>query len=434
MMVLIALLVIVLLGWVFPRLAAVFYHCLCKIFKIGLMNKMKFVIVGCGRIAHLHVAGYKQHADGMLWGVYDKNLKTAKAFAAKHGIKKVYDSFEAVLKDADVVGVELIIPHHLHCAYTVRAAQAKKHVSVQKPMAMNLAECDQMIQAAKANGVKLKVYENFVFYPPYQKAKELLDAGEIGTPAGIRLKMNNGTLLSRNVPDIGKKKLSDNRAEGLPETGWKIDTKSWLWRFNETLSGGGPTVFDDGYHKFSLAIYFLGPVEKVVAWIDQTAVVPGIYNDVPAVVMWKYKDKPLYGTWDIVSSDEMYITSKYYTCDERVEMTGSRGVIWVTRCTGTLMPEVAPVLMYRDGKTAEFWEMPHDWQDSFIRCTADFIEAIRDDQDPILTGEQGRAVLKFALATVDSSRKNQAIYLDDYEDQPVPKRRGLLGGVLFKKR
>lgn len=395
---------------------------------------MKFVIIGCGRIAHLHVAGYKHHKTAILWGVYDKDMKTAKEFAKIHDIPKVYASFEEVLNDTEVIGIELIIPHHLHCSYTIQAAKAKKHVSVQKPMALNLAECDQMIQATKDNQVKLKVYENFVFYPPYQKAKELLDKGEIGAPVGIRLKMNNGTLLSRNIPAIARKKMPSNLADGLEETGWEVDPKSWLWRFNETLSGGGPTVFDDGYHKFSLAMNFLGPVEKVVAWIDQTAVVPGVYNDVPATMMWKYKGKPLYGTWDIVSSDEMYISSKYYTCDEQVEITGSRGVIWVTRCTGTLLPEVAPVLMYRDGKREEFWDMPHDWQDSFIRCTIDFIDAIVENKEPMLSGEQGREVLKFALAAVDSSQKASEVYLDDYEDKPLVKPRGLLSGLLLNAK
>ena len=131
------------------------------------MEKLKFVLIGCGRIATLHVAGYKDREDAELWGVYDKNPQTAKRFAAEHGIPKVYDSYEAVLADPEVTGVEILVPHHLHCELTIAACKAKKHVSVQKPMAMSLAECDKMIAAAKENGVLLKVFENFVHYPPY---------------------------------------------------------------------------------------------------------------------------------------------------------------------------------------------------------------------------------------------------------------------------
>jgi len=105
-----------------------------------LMEKMKFVLVGCGRIATLHVAGYLGREDAELWGVTDKNPQAAKRFAAEHGIPKVYDSYEAVLADPEVTGVELLVPHHLHCELTVAACRAKKHVSVQQTMALNLPE------------------------------------------------------------------------------------------------------------------------------------------------------------------------------------------------------------------------------------------------------------------------------------------------------
>ena len=399
------------------------------------MSKPKFVIVGCGRIATLHAAGYQDNPDAELWGVCDKNMDAAKKFAQEHGVPKIYESYDAVLADPEVAAVELLLPHHLHCEYAVKACRAGKHVSVQKPMALNLAQCDEMIAAAKENNVLLKVFENFIFYPPYRLAKELLDAGEIGAPQGIRLKMNNAGLASNNVPFIDKKvKRGDVPAgEEVTKTGWEIDPKSWLWRFNNTLSGGGPTVFDDGYHKFSLILYLLGDVEKVFAWIDSTQIIPGVYNDSPAAIMWKHRDKKLYGVWDIMSSDEMFVRSKYYTCDERVEITGSRGVLWVTRCTGTLLPEVAPVVLYRDGKLTEYWDVKHDWADAFEASTLDFIDAVKNKRAPVLSGEQGREVLKFALAAVDSSARKREIYLDSYEDKPPLKRRGLLGSLLRKK-
>jgi len=393
------------------------------------MKRLKFVIVGCGRIATLHVTGYKDNPDAELWGVFDIDQAAAKKFANEYGIPKVYSSFNDILADRDVDAVELLLPHHLHCEYTVKVCEAKKHVSVQKPMAMNLNECNIMIKAARDNGVKLKVFENFIFYPPYRFAKKMLDDGEIGAPLGIRLKMNNASLASRNMPSITKKTKTGSGNEEVAETGWEVNPKSWLWRLNDTLSGGGPFVFDDGYHKFSTIMYLLGDVEKVAAWIDETQIVPGVHDDVPAVIMWKHKDKKVYGIWDIISSDEMFIKSNYYTCDERVEITGSRGVIWVTRCTATLLPDVAPVVMYRDGKLTEFWDMKHDWADSFEASTRDFVDAIKNDREPVLSGERGREVLKFTLAAIDSSAKKREVYLDDYEDKPLVKKRGIFGYI-----
>lgn len=394
------------------------------------MPRTKFALVGCGRIATLHTAGYRDNPGAELWGVFDTNAATARRFAAEHGIPHVYDSFEAILADDEIAAVELLIPHHLHSEYAIRALRSGKHVSVQKPMAMNLEQCDRMIQAASETGRKLKVFENFRFYEPYQVAKKLLDDGAIGEPQGMRMKMNNANLGSRAIPRSGRLE----GASGTGRTGWDVGLKSWAWRMNDTLAGGGPTVFDDGYHKFSIIMYLLGDVEKVTAWIDETPVLPGVYNDSPAVVMWKHKDRKVYGVWDITTSEQMYIESKYYTCDERVEITGSRGIIWVTRCTATLLPHVAPVVMYRDGEVTEFWDMKHDWADSFEASTRDFVDAVRDDREPELSGPTGREVLKFALAAVESARRDGPVRLDEYEDKPVPKRRGLLRGVFSHSR
>ncbi len=76
-----------------------------------------------------------------------------------------------VLEDKEVDVVELLTPHHLHCPMTVQAAQAGKHVSVQKPMALSAAEADQMIAAADKAGVTLRVYETFVYYAPAMRAR-----------------------------------------------------------------------------------------------------------------------------------------------------------------------------------------------------------------------------------------------------------------------
>lgn len=397
-------------------------------------GKLKFVLVGCGRIASLHAAGYENHPDAELYGVCDKNKARAEEFAKEYGAGKVYTDYRDVLADPEADAVELLVPHHLHCELAVAACEAKKHVSVQKPMALNLAECDLMIGAAKRNGVKLKVYENFVFYPPYQRAKELLDAGEIGAPVSMRYKMNNGGLCSANRPGVEArvKQAKQDTGVELPATGWPVDAASWLWRLNDTLAGGGPLVFDDGYHKFSLITHMFGDVEKVSAWIDCSPVLPGVYQDCPAMIMWKHRAGRLYGVMDIVDSPDMYVNSKYYTCDERLELTGTRGVVWVTRCTASMLPEVAPVVMYRDGKLHEYRDMPCDWADSFRNSTQDFIEAIKLDREPVLSGECGREVLKFALAAIESARQKREIYLDEYEDKALSKKRGVLG--IFGKR
>lgn len=357
------------------------------------MGKINICIVGCGRISTLQVLGYLDNEDAKIYAVCDTNEKLANEMAEKWGAEKVYTKYEDALKDKNVHAIELLTPHHLHCKMTIQACEAGKHISVQKPMAMNLNECDQMIDAAKKAGVILKVCENYVSYPAFIKAKELIDAGEIGTPLSIRVKTHAGN----------------------PECGWEVKNKTQLWRLNEKTCGGGPLVFDDGYHKFSVAMYLMGEVEAVHSWIDKTPVLGGIFNvDAPAVVSWKHKKSRRYGVMEIVFSDKMDMETDYYACDDRVEVSGTEGVIWVTRCTAKML-DLAPVIMYKNKKITEFKDMETDWAVSFIRSSHNFINSIKGTEKVNLSGEQAREVMRFVLTAMESAKQNKAMTLDEYE-------------------
>lgn len=355
------------------------------------MSKIKVCIVGVGRIASLNVLGYMDNPDAEIYAVSSRSEEKGRKAAEEWGAQKVYTDYDEMLKDPGIDLVDLLVPHNLHYEMAVKACLAGKHVSVQKPMAMNLEEADRMIRAAKEAGVKLKIYENFIFYPPYVKAKELIDQGVIGEPITMRYKMN-----------AGKQTL-----------GWKVDMETWKWRMKEDVCGGGPLVFDDGYHKFSIAKYLMGDVEKVTAWIDRTDVIPGVfYEDAPAMVMWKYKDSKKYGFMDITYSEDLFINTDYYSCDERVEVTGTKGVLWVTRCTGKML-QVPTLIVYKDGQISTYEGLRDDWADSFIDSTRHFVHVLKNGGQPILTGEEGREVLRFAMAAIKSSKQKREVYLDE---------------------
>ena len=355
------------------------------------MSKIKVCIVGVGRIASLNVLGYKDNPDAEIYAVCSRSEEKGNQAAREWNAKKVYTDYDEMLKDPEIDMIELLVPHNLHCEMTIKACEAGKHVSVQKPMAMSLEEADRMIDAAKKAGVKLKIYENFMFYPPYVKAKQLIDEGVIGEPITMRYKMN-----------AGKQTL-----------GWSVPDETWKWRMEEATCGGGPLIFDDGYHKFSIARFLMGDIEKVTAWIDTTDVIPGVfYEDAPAMVMWKYKNAKKYGFMDITYSEDLIIDTDYYSCDERVEVTGTKGVLWVTRCTGKMM-QIPTLIVYKDGQITTYEGLRDDWADSFIDSTLDFIDALKNDREPKLTGEDGREILKFALAAIQSSKEKREIYLDE---------------------
>ena len=232
-----------------------------------------------------------------------------------------------------------------------------------------------------------KVFENFIFYPPVQRAKALIDAGEIGDLLTIRIKSNSG----------------------ISPTEWDVPLSALAWRFNEAECGGGPLVFDDGHHKFALAWHFMGMADEVHAWIGETEVAPGVMLDAPAIVSWKFPGNR-FGSLEAVYSPELVLDTVHYAQDDRVEITGTKGVIWVTRGHGKMM-DVPPVVLYKDRQTRTFSDMPVGWEHSFINSTRHGIDAFLNGTPPVLTGEEGREVLRFALAAQESARTGKAVSL-----------------------
>lgn len=360
------------------------------------MSKLGVGFIGCGRIMDLNILGYLDRDDvevAAFCDVSDEKLVARAAQYGSSGPAKTYNRHQDMLNDPAVDIVEVLTPHHLHRQMVLDSVAAGKHVSLQKPPAMNLLEMDEMIAAAQRAGTKLKVFENFVFYPPYLRAKQMLEAGEIGDPVAFRYKL----------------------ASSLAPGGWEVPLETWAWRIVEEMCGGGPCLWDDGYHKWSVAIDLLGEVEKVFAWIGSKEVLPGIPVDAPGVVAWRYRrEQDLFGVCDSMLCRDLFVESDYYAVDERFEITGEKGVIWVMKCTADML-KVPPLMMYRDGKLTKYGDMPHDWGDSFRDSTHHFIDCIKDDTEPHLTGERGREVLKFGLAMMRSACEHREVYLDELE-------------------
>ncbi len=360
------------------------------------MPRLGVGFIGCGRILDLNILGYLDRDDvqvAAFCDVSEERLTDRADRYSEYGPANTYLDHTDMLQDPAVDIVEVLTPHYLHKQMVLDAVAAGKHVSLQKPPAIDLAEMDEMMAAAEKAGVKFKVFENFVFYPPYLRAKALLEAGEIGDPVAFRYKL----------------------ASSLAPCGWEVPLDAWAWRIVEDMCGGGPCLWDDGYHKWSVAIDLLGDVEKVFAWIGAREVLPGVPVDAPGVVAWRYKtERDLFGVCDSMLCNDLVIDSKYYAADERFELTGEKGVIWVTKCTADML-KAPPVVLYKDGKITTYDDMRQDWGDSFHDSTHHFIDCILNDAEPHLCGARGREVLKFALAMLRSSREKREVFLDELE-------------------
>jgi predicted dehydrogenase len=190
-----------------------------------------------------------------------------------------------------------------------------------------------------------------------------------------------------------------------------------LWRFNQEKCGGGPLIFDHGYHLFSLAHYLMGPVERVYAWIDNSPVGGGIPRqvaqiDAPATIMFQFKAPCRYDVLDFTHTPGMVMDSRYYADDDRVEVIGQRGILFINRCTARTV-DLPPLMLFRDGQTVEVPIDRCEWHDSFVDCTRHLIDVLREGGAPVLDGPTGKRVLQFTLAAHVSAAEGREVRPDE---------------------
>jgi predicted dehydrogenase len=357
-------------------------------------DPLRVALIGCGRIADLQVLGYLDHPGVELHAVCDRDADLARRRREEWGARKAYTDVDAVLRDAEIEAVDVVLPHHLHRDVALAALRAGKHVSLQKPPTHTLAELDQISRVAGEAGRTLRVFENFQYYPPHVEAKELILAGAIGEPLSVRIKTAAGRL----------------------DDGWAVPASAQAWRVDPRTCGGGPTFFDHGYHCFNMGRFFVPePVERVHAWIHVNPLGNGAYYDGPGLVSWKYAGVPKYGSWEVIASLGMRVRSRYYASDDRIEIHGTDGILWINRCSGKLLEEPALVL-YRDGETRAWHDLPADWAESFRRGVHDFVDALRQGRQPAQSAADAAETLRFAIAAHVSAREGREVRLDEVSD------------------
>ena len=354
------------------------------------MDRIGVGFIGAGRISDLHAIEYLSNPHANIVALCDRELAIATARRGAWGVEDavITADYHELLALDRVDLVEILLPHHLHVEAALAAFAAGKAVSLQKPMATTLEGADRLIAGAEQAGVPFRVFENFIFYPPVAKAKELVDAGAIGTPLTIRIKSNAG---SRGCA-------------------WEVPAGAKAWRQDRAQAGGGPLVFDDGHHKFALAWHFMGPAEEVHAWIDRTTAADGYVFDAPAMISFRFPGGR-YGNLEVVYSPDLEIATEHYAQDDRVEITGTEGVLLINRGHGQL-GDVVPVQLYRAGAWTDYRDLEIGWERSFVHATRHAIEALRRGAQPRLSGGDAREILRFALAAEESAAAGRTVRLN----------------------
>jgi predicted dehydrogenase len=149
--------------------------------------RLRWGVIGTARIGrNLFVPGVKASALGEVLAIGSRSAESANAVAHELGIPRAYGSYEAVLADQDIDAVYVPLPNSLHAEWTIRAAEAGKHVLCEKPLARTAADAERMRRACQSAGVVLMEAFMWRHHPQHARVRALVDSGEIGEPRLVR--------------------------------------------------------------------------------------------------------------------------------------------------------------------------------------------------------------------------------------------------------
>jgi predicted dehydrogenase len=311
------------------------------------MKQVGWGLIGCGDIARRRVApALHDSAACKLIAVNRAQSELAPAFAKQFGAKRWYLDWKKLLLDEEVDAVYIATPVHLHAEQTIAAAEAGKHVLCEKPMAMNVRECDQMIDACRRHNVKLGVAYYRHFYPVVNRIKAIIKAGEIGTPV---------------LAQINAFEQFNPAAD---------DPRSWL--LQKDLAGGGP-MFDFGCHRIEVLTNIFGPVTEVKAITANVVFDREVEDTASALLRFER------GVCGVIS-----VTHAAAEPKDSLHVFGSLGSIRVSILNEGKIRVI--------GKLGERYEAHPAEANLHAPLIEDFVKAVSTDREPKVSGGTGRAV------------------------------------------
>ena len=167
-------------------------------------RKLRWGVISTANIGRVAVIPAIQRSNnGELLAVASRNLPKAEEFADQSGIERAYGDYKALLEAEDIDAVYIPLPNNLHKEWMIEAARAGKHVLCEKPLALNVTECDEMSAAAEAHDVKFMEAFMYRFQPQIQNVLELIQSGVIGEaphPNLLQGRHRAGAQLCRQTP------------------------------------------------------------------------------------------------------------------------------------------------------------------------------------------------------------------------------------------
>jgi predicted dehydrogenase len=337
-------------------------------------RKLGYAIVGLGGYGlKVIIPQFANCEHSRLVAVVSGDAAKAQRVAAEHGLspKSIYSyaNFDTIRDNPDVDIVYVCLPNSMHAEYTIRAAQAGKHVMCEKPMAVSVKECEAMIAACKTAGRKLMIGYRVHFEAYNLEAMRLARSGAAGKIRYVR-----------------------------SEHGF-VQRDPSVWRLKRALSGGG-SLMDMGVYSLQAARYMTGEEPIAVTARESTDRRDPRFTEVEDIIDWTLE----FPSGAIASCQSMYSANQNH-----VLLMGDTGRIELepaTRYDGNHM------WLGRDGREREVTPPAGPAKTQFAGQLDHLVQSIRTGREPIVSGEEGLRDMRIVEAIYRSAREGRTIRLD----------------------
>ncbi len=344
------------------------------------MKRTKVAILGAGFITDIHMESYHRFVpEADVVAVYARNIEKAKAFAEKHQIPKWYDDIDDIIKNSGCEVVDICLPNFLHAEAVLKAAAAGKHIIIEKPLAVTIEQADEMIAACKKANVKLMYAEELCFAPKYERVRQLVNEGAIG--------------------DVYMLKQAEKHSG--PHSDWFYDVN---------LAGGG-VLMDMGCHAIA---WF--------RWMLNNAKAKSVYATM-STVLHKGRTKAEDNSVVIIEFENGVTAvaenswAKHGGMDDKSEVYGTGGVVYADLFMGNAAISYSKngygYAMEKADTTVgwSFTVFEEAFNQGYPHELKHFIECVQQNTTPVVTGEDGRAVLEIIYAAYASAAEGKKIML-----------------------
>lgn len=330
-------------------------------------NIIRWGLLSTARINDALIGPIQKSARSELYAVASRDQAKAQAYAREKGIAHAYGSYEAMLADPQVDAVYISLPNSLHCEWTIKAAEAGKHILCEKPMAVTLDEFDRMAAAAAANNVTLFEAFMYLHHPQNIRAQEIIRQGRLGKVQTVQ------SWFHFYLP---------------PERSTNI-------RLNASLSGG--SLWDVGVYPNSLAITMIGQGAPKAVWASQIIGETGV-------------DVGMRGQLHFDDGAVAQISSGFRTpFREGAFIVGDAGILHIPEpWKPGLKGDTVMTLTDRNGKVESITTRAVD---PYL-CEVQAMEAcILDGAAPVVSLAQSRDFLRSVLALYQSAASGEVVKL-----------------------